>query len=95
MNNTEDKKPGSLKRMIRARRMITEAGGVWLKLELRITARLHIGLGLVTCMKGVPHPWWKVRRTDRISPDGLFGEATTVSMWRLRIGWWRASRPNE
>ena len=95
MKTTEDANGGSMQRVVRARYLRTESGGAWAKLELKITANIYVGGGVVTCMKGVPHPWWNVTRTDRYSPDGVLGEATTISIWRIRLGWWRASRPND
>ena len=68
------------------------AGGRWIKSELRITDRFWLGFGIVTCMKGVPHPLWHFSQRAAFSPQGIPGEATTISLWRIRCGWWRAMK---
>jgi hypothetical protein len=62
----------------------------WNRVYIHVTANIRIGLGIVFDMRKVPRKLWCFSRTVAWSRSGIGGDATTVSLWRIRLGFWKA-----
>lgn len=56
---------------------VSDVGGRLYGLLLGHKKLFRVGVGFVTSLKGVPHPWYCYQ--ERVN-------GTTISLWRFRIG---------